>query len=170
MDNQQERLESRLCWLGGIIDGEGCLTISSYFKRYNGTEIFAAVPIIQITNTNKRLVETVVNIYSEFAIRHYVSSFSPKAKNSKTRYDIAIKGIERCNDALKIIKPYIIIKDIQAEILQKFCRYRLTVPRNYPHNQKTIDWVTQLRELNSKGSSILNDYTPDSIKSHIEMI
>jgi len=27
IDNPQERLEFDLCWLGGIIDGEGCITI-----------------------------------------------------------------------------------------------------------------------------------------------
>lgn len=170
MGNQQERIEPDLCWLGGIIDGEGCLTITSYFKRFNGSEVFTASPIIQITNTNINLVNKVIEIYKANEIRHYISSFEPKAKNSKTRYDVAIKGLERCKEALDVIRDYIIIKQPQARIIQNFCRYRLMLSKNHPHNQKTIDWVTQIRELNVKGSIILNDYTPDSIKSHIEMI
>lgn len=167
--NPQERLG--LDWVGGIIDGEGCITITSYFKRYNGTNIFTATPIIQITNTNYKLISLVEMVYDREGIRHYICQTQPKAKNTKIRYDIKIQGLERCREACEILKPYIFVKDEQINLIEEFCNHRLSLVRNHPQTPESLQMITKIRELNSKGSKILNDYTPDSIKNAIiEMI
>lgn len=163
MDNQQERLERDLCWLGGIIDGEGCLTITSYWKRYNGSSNFVASPVIQITNTNYELITEIARIYKESGIRFHIAEFQPKMKNTKIRYDISIKGLERCSEAIEILSGYIRMKRRQLFILSSFVLHRLSLHKNSPITYEDIEYVKQIRELNSKGSSILNDYTPDSV-------
>ena len=60
MDNQQERLV-RLGWLGGIIDGEGnvsvCLT-----KDHRRADERLIYPVIKISNTSKILLDEVADI------------------------------------------------------------------------------------------------------------
>jgi len=164
IDNPQERLEFDLCWLGGIIDGEGCITISSFWKRYNGNSNFTASPIIQITNTNYELVTEVSRIYKLTGIRFHIAEFQPKLKNTKIRYDISIKGLERCREAIDILGSYIRIKRNQLFTMSCFIERRLSMTRNSPITGLDIQYVTRIRELNSKGSSILNDYTPKSVE------
>lgn len=134
IDNQQERL---LWWLGGIIDGEGCITINHHRLHKNSQkETLLFSPNIIIVNTNKIIIDTCEMILRENDIPFYISYVpSQVEKNYKEKWAIKISGIKRCVRALNILQPYIIGKKEEAILVKKFCENRLT--KNVDSNSRT---------------------------------
>ena len=62
MANQQERLADDLHWLGGIIDGEGCIALVKT-RTSGGRTGFQ--PRLTIGNTDVRILERIVNILGQ---------------------------------------------------------------------------------------------------------
>ena len=128
MDNQQESL---LWWLGGIIDGEGCITINHHrLHRNTQKETLLFSPIIVIVNTNKVLIETCQEILRTSGIPHFVSYTDSSKKNPhwKPKWSITISGLKRVSKALAILSPYIIAKKEEKTLVKRFCDLRLTKP------------------------------------------
>lgn len=127
IDNQQERL---LWWLGGIIDGEGCITINHhmmYHRHKTKTKqslLFA--PAIIIVNTNRILIDKCQEILRNAGIAFYVT-YSPGKEKVKEKWSISIIGIKRCVRALNIISHYLIGKREEANLVKEFCETRLAV-------------------------------------------
>lgn len=123
-DNQQESSllkERQLGWLGGIIDGEGTITIR--VKERKGQSTFLT-PVISMVNTDKLLMDTFTDILKEYNIPHWVSYYEP-TKNWKPRWQVQIGGLRRCQKALPIIKDYLVAKKELAEIVLDWCNSRI---------------------------------------------
>src|SRR5512146_2520574 len=68
--NQQERL---LCWFGGIIDGEGCITINHHrLHKQTRKETLLFSPVIIVGNTNKQLIDTCCEVLTQANLPFYV--------------------------------------------------------------------------------------------------
>jgi len=127
--NQQESL---LWWLGGIIDGEGCITIN-HRQGYRDTkkEYLLFSPVIIITNTNKILIEKCQEILQSQNIPFYIQ-FKEKGKGRRIPcWWIDIVGIKRCLRALNILSQYLISKKEIADLVKEFCERRLAKNKDF---------------------------------------
>jgi len=136
-NNQQESL---LWWLGGIIDGEGCITINHH-RLHRGTlkETLLFSPAIIISNTNKILLDKCQEILRNNNLAFYVR-YDPEKRNKKwkERGQIVIVGIKRCVRALNILSQYLIAKKEEADLVKKFCEERLRKSKEYKGNRKDL--------------------------------
>ena len=152
-DNQQRRIDLKLAWLGGIIDGEGMITV---IKRTGG---YSFIPRISIANSDKRIIKEASNILRELNLLHYIQS-KPYTVGNKTRikFEILINGLKRCSQALPHIIPFLVSKKEKAEKLLEWCGYRLSKTSQEKYTDKDEE-ILSIR----KTSIPLRDYTLEVI-------
>lgn len=107
-------------YIAGLIDGEGCICIA---KRKNGHFPKAGKPwyyqpIVTISNTDKRMLDFVVNRY-----KGWITKPKPQKSHRKQIYSWFISG-ELMRSFLRDILPYLVIKRRQAEITLSFPNYQ----------------------------------------------
>lgn len=112
LDEALKRLSPQ--YLAGLIDGEGCITITSSDGRYQGK--------IVVEMTAQSVVEAL-------AVRYRILMRTPKPRTNqagirKASYRAELTGEKALELALEI-EPYLIDKAPQLEILIKFLRYKV---------------------------------------------
>ena len=95
-------------YLSGLIDGEGCIYLNE--EKRNGTIIRTRIRL-QITNTNKNLIDKCIEITGKGCI----SVHQPKQSNWKTRYDWVVYDLS-AREILNNCLPYLVSKREQAEL------------------------------------------------------
>lgn len=146
MDNQQERSRLELAWLGGIIDGEGSLTLRKHRKR---KENYIIKPVIVINNTNKIIIDNIIRIYKKNDIAHWTTLVEYNNKKWKNYWSISIEGLRRIDRAIKILGPWLVGKKRHAEILKKFCTSRLNkLGKHVRYSEKELKLVEEIKSLN----------------------
>lgn len=169
-DNQHGTLtnEQKLAWLGGIIDGEGCLAI--YYRR---TDTMGYAGRISISNTSKTMIDVCGKFLEDNNLPYHIRSVGlpPSATNGKVKskrpiWCLHIDGIRRVNKVLCILTPYIIAKHDQAILLHDFCKYRLSIPHNAGYGEKDkwyFDRIKTVRD-SSETMSMAQIYCDDIVR------
>ena len=117
MDNHAGNFNiEELRWLGGLIDSDGCVCISSS-KRRNNKIVYT--PSVVITNMNSIIVETVHNIFSNLNINHHIKPNGSCKNIVVSRPNIIIKLCALLND-------YVIVKGNELDIINSFCGSRVS--------------------------------------------
>lgn len=176
LDNQQERLEDRLNWLGGIIDGEGWITATAgHTKTGRGYKYDHRryIPQIGIVSTDKSIVDNVLTILEEAGIPCYVASRKGNKRNPhwKHKTEIKIMGMKRCLNAAPKLIPYLRSdKRRKLETLKTWIEYRMCQPGT-PFAESNVyggskrpydDEDYRLLNLIRESSIIPRDYTSSS--------
>lgn len=119
MDNPQVT-DFELGWLSGIIDGEGCFTMSPGSKgSYNVG--------IKLVNTNKLIIEKICEILRKLNLAFHIYD-STRAFNQRPAKRVEINGVMRVEKALKVLLPYIVAKNEEAQVLFDYVTKRLATP------------------------------------------
>ena len=154
LDNQQRRIEERLHWLGGIIDGDGMITVIKRSERKRRDASWC--PRISVVNTDLRLINEIIAIYEETNIPHYVQSKKDKKHlHWKIKYEILISGLKRCNQAIPNLVDYLVVKKSKMIAMRDWIDYRLRLPHQHPYTDKDFKYLNLIRET----SVPLRDYT-----------
>ena len=146
--NQQRSLESRLSWLGGVIDGEGMITAikrSTAGRVQNG---FA--PRISITNTDPVMIDEVVSILRETGLAFHLQQ-KDGIGTWKRKLEVIIEGFKRCSQALPVLLPYLVSKREKAERLLRLCESRIQ-SNSAPYTAEQVALALSLRERSSNRS------------------
>jgi len=119
--------KTRLAWLAGIIDGEGCLTIfrRSYPDRKGGKRMLPTANVT-ITNTSVEMLDACREILDTLGVKYNLNDphlGSCYAKKPLKR--ISVRNYGSIQVLLKAILPYLIAKKFQAEKLLEFTRLAL---------------------------------------------
>lgn len=130
-----------LSWLGGIWDGEGSIGI---YKRRN-----YFVPSVSVSNTNEVLINKVKNILDFYNIEYYVEySDRGKRTNARPAWAIKMESKPRVSKFLSLIKPYLVAKQGQADLVLSWCSYD---KRRKELSKQDHEIMTELKSLNSRG-------------------
>lgn len=159
-DNQQESIKTlrELSWLGGIFDGEGCITLR-YHARKNSTPFITCV--LTITNTDRIMIDEIDRIYKKYNIPHYIS-YRKGTDTWSESWEIDVTGLKRCAKVIPLVKDYIICKQAQLENVETWINYRLSkLGRHQEYTEYDLEFVTRAREFNKKGNktSLLSSET-----------
>ena len=123
MEDQQERLKIRkLSWLGGIIDGEGTITIRIHNRKHNRTLLTS---VFSVANTNKIIIDKIEEILKEFKIPFWMS-YTDKTKRWKPKWEIHVMGLRRVKKFLPIINEFLVGKKKEGELALQWCNRRLS--------------------------------------------
>lgn len=159
-DNPQRRLEIKLAWLGGIIDGEGMITV---VKRTSG---YSFAPRISIANTDRKIIDEAALIFDELKLKYYLQSKTYKVgEKVKIKFELLFNGMERCLKVLPIIIPFLISKKEKAEKLLSWCKYRTSLKRNSKYTENDLEILSIRKRSNSP-----RDYTPNITLSDEDIV
>ncbi len=131
----------KLSYLGGIIDGEGTISIVRRTTYY--------VPHVCIPNTDETLILYCKSILDEYGIKYCIEyKDRVKLKNSKPCWVIRIEGKERVGMFLELIKNYVISKKQQALLVADWCAYK---GRRRNLTETDLNMINNIRQLNARG-------------------
>lgn len=131
----------KLSYLGGIIDGEGTISIVRRTTYY--------VPHVCIPNTDETLILFCKSILDEHGIKYCVEYKNrEKLKNSKPCWVIRIESKERVSMFLELIKDYVVSKKQQALLVLEWCSFK---GRRRNLTATDLNMIQNIRQLNARG-------------------
>jgi hypothetical protein len=98
-------------YIAGIIDGEGCISISHHLRGHSSPQIK-----VKMTNHNCLLW-----CYQKTSLgRFYPYKLGPAYKFNKQPYVWIVTKLDEILSLLKLIEPYLIVKKKQAALMVEF--------------------------------------------------
>lgn len=155
MDNPHVQ-ESQLGYLAGIIDGEGTITIErSGNRRLNGITGLQAK--VNVANTNWAIIEYVVGILKRLGVNPHIKSqpigYGTRPRNKQCWW-VTVGGLTKTAKVLNVIKPYLVGKRAQADLVLDFINYRgdAQLAKGKPYGPFEANLVEKIRALNFRGT------------------
>jgi len=139
-------MDTKLAYLAGIIDGEGCLIISLGKKNKKGYYRISAC--VTIANTDPRLIIECVRILESIGIS--CSILTNRAKNIPVRKPVWVVKFGGHKAIIKLfnaIEKYLVSKKDQAELLRRFIEQRYRNGLTNPYTHKDREFVGQMSLL-----------------------
>jgi hypothetical protein len=146
--------KAKFGYLAGILDGEGCLSITAGQKEtcvnYNST--------LQVQNTSKELIDW---LQHKFGGSVYLS----KKETDKTKEAYMWRVLKKKDIEILLLAtlPYLVVKREQAKLLLEFVRLSREAA---PSQRKAL--YEKLRKLNSRGVSLTTNTQETSPEVMIE--
>jgi hypothetical protein len=164
MDNQQERPGLDRAWLGGIVDGEGCISATKCSRKTVGYNV-TIVPCTTITNTDEEILNECKRILDEKGMEYNFVNRKKRAEHHKESFAINIFGLTRNMKFLPWILPELRSKKrVLAEKILEFSllRHENTVGKfkGVKYNDQEMALINEILRLQQPG--ILNDYTSNA--------
>jgi len=174
MDNQQATLtDMELGWLGGVVDSDGCISMS---KSDRGNYILYGCDIV-FTNTDPVFIEEVARLLNKAGVGCHVRWTKQFGYGKKRVGEVRVGGHKRCFTALSVLQPGIRAKSEQARYMLEFLTRRLAVDRPGPHEYTREDHVcwAMLKALKERGASEtirepVNVVTDDIVQANSESV
>jgi hypothetical protein len=175
--------KDRICWLAGIIDGEGCIAVYLDESAKHGKTLDVRV---KVTNTCMYMVKRI----SEILVENHIGFYYATNGNANPALEISVSGQTRVEKFLNLVHPYLVTKAPQADLLLELIRYRKELGYKAPENGETLLYNQKIQELvggikglkhsrisplvcSRKANKVLGipiDYTLDSTKSGEDIV
>lgn len=136
-----------LSWLGGIIDGEGCLTLDKRGGKARKQQCVA--PVATIVNTDEVLTDKVQEILRKNGVAFHVR-VHPQKGEWRRKIEIVVSGIKRVTRFLDLVRPYLVSKAAKADLIRSFCESRLQSFGEYSDDEKEL--CRKVWSLNGRGT------------------
>lgn len=127
MGNQQVT-SAQLAWLAGIWDGEGSISFRANMLRKETEKTYPQFsPRVTMVNTNTAILREVMNILDALDIHYYLREKGPGGfeGSKKQCWLISMETLSNCAKLLVAIRPYLIGKSFQADLLMRFITSRI---------------------------------------------
>lgn len=134
-----QMLDKKLRWLSGLIDSDGCFSLTKSVRKNNS---IVYNPAVYITTKYEVLVDYLYKFFSDIGINHYI-------KGNNGCYNITIGRLSIINRFCDIMYPYIIVKEGELILLKSFCDSRLSHSNKralYTNDENNI--YISLKDLN----------------------
>jgi hypothetical protein len=140
-------------WLAAMIDGEGVITLDRSGKRRQTTGEMGVSPMVMITNTNHAIIETARIYVEELGINPYIKSPQRSNPKWKPEFKLCVKGLTKTPILLGAIRPYVVGKQMQLDLVLEFCKSRIDKgkPKGFAYDQREQEILQQIRVLNQRG-------------------
>ena len=84
-------------------------------------------PRILIANTDEKIMDEIVYIFSELNLPYYLQSKTYSVgKRQRIKYELLVNGLKNCSKVLPYVIPYLIAKKERAQKLLLWCESRLS--------------------------------------------
>lgn len=135
-------------YIAGLIDGEGCIAITKRKIKRLETDYWYYEPQVIICNTDKRMIDFLVDYYSG-----YIVTGKKQKDHHKERYYWKMTG-DNMRQLLRNVSPYLILKKKQASLILSFPRYNGNGQkcRTDTERQEQEDLWLAVKELNKTGA------------------
>ena len=149
--------DGQLGYLAAFLDGEGGIQITKS-KRPGREYSLALHPTVYFTNTNE---ESIRALRSWLSCGCVARRRSLRALNHKDVFVLSITGTRNVLALLTVVRPFLIIKKRQADVMVDYCNSRLSHYRSGDRrfNRTELRLYTQLHRLNLKGGKTQRRHT-----------
>jgi hypothetical protein len=133
------------CYVAGIVDGEGTISISFYRPRGSSKIMPNMMPIVLVSNSNRDLINYLHPLL--------LGSTLKTAKATDIRKEVYAIQVARLLDVealLTQILPYLVVKRRQAELVLEYCALRKK-DTLLSYNDRLFEIAKEVRGLNEKG-------------------
>jgi hypothetical protein len=132
MGNRQGTLpvtDIEIGWLAGIIDGEGTIAFSPFYRQLIGGGVandLRVKPQLIVTNTDKALIERVADILGRCHVGVHVQTRTQRGQNflATSKYQplhtATSVGFRRVKKALEVIGPHLVSKKRKADLVLRY--------------------------------------------------
>jgi hypothetical protein len=140
-------------WLAAMIDGEGVITLDRSGKRRKETGEMGVSPLVVITNTNNTIIEAARIYIQELGINPYIKSPIRSNPRWKPEFKICVKGLTKTPILLNAIRPFVIAKIAQLDLVAEFCQSRIDKgkPKGFAYDKREHEILKAIRSLNQRG-------------------
>lgn len=130
-------------WLAAMIDGEGFIS----FRR-NAIKGYL-FPVVAVCNTHDGLIARIRELVGE---KWTLIKFGRQTTTCKAVQQIAVRRVA-IGDVLRQVRPYLIAKGRQADLLLQFTAMHDALPVRSPPQAEYAGWFDEIRSLNKRGPS-----------------
>ncbi len=137
--------ETRLAWLAGIVDGEGCFTIfNKTVKHRSGNTGITPSANISISNSSTKILGECEQILNDLGVKFTQC----RSHNDTIRIvrRISIRNYSAIVLLINTILPYMIGKKEQAEVMCEFVE-KAAVRKGFVADEERKAYMLRLREL-----------------------
>jgi hypothetical protein len=135
----------KIGWLAGIMDGEGCITLSLGADRPRGHMHLC----ISFANTSALVVEKVQRILCELGVAY--KTYTANKVGWKEIHQVKVMQIDSARIVLEVLEPHLTCKREQARLMLEFLSERRSGKRKaYTANCHAL--CAAIRALNHRGS------------------
>jgi hypothetical protein len=153
--------KQQLGYLAGIMDGEGTITFSYHKNRMSMPS--AVTYVCVVANSNPLIIKGVTSLLGLIPVKYAV--YTQRHKRSvKESYLVQIRGMESAKLYIKMIRPYLIGKKQQADLLMEYLKRRK--PHIKVKSMTERDWqiIETVRHMNRNyGTSFPAETTRESL-------
>lgn len=143
--------EKEASYLAGYIDADGAIGLAKQKDERKGVGYYTYRPMIQITSTNKEILQWIQSI-AEF---EEITTEQRERPNHRHSHLIKMRKQKKVEELLTLLIPFLRLKKRQAEILLIYVKRRQDKKsaKGWYNPYTTDDEVTYaiLKELNRKG-------------------
>jgi len=158
VDNQQVRLQELIrlnkkmivarAWLAGTIDADGCIFFMSRKRRGRW---LVHEPAVDIASICPATLNCVARTMDKLGSACFITSPNQKVRATRT------SGIRRCKALLSQLVPFMVTKQIEAQLMLMWCDSRLK-RAGQPYSEEEDNLMQAVKKMKSWRN--LRDYTP----------
>lgn len=145
-------------WLAGFVDADGSVRLKKGAKNAKASQN-SLIPHVSISNTCVMTLNRIIRLLGKIET-HSSTSEKKRVKpvHSKMR-NVNVYGMKQCEPLLRCLLPYLVTKNLEAQLLLRFIERRKTRGvRNKPY--ESVDYETHAAIAYLKKSRHLRDYMP----------
>lgn len=149
-------------WLAGFLDADGMIRLRIGRKNkgtWKGVGPKSLVPLVTYTNTcvvtGEHLSKLIGQAFVDFAVT--VTKSRTTNKNWRPKITLEIGGIKRVEPFLRMIRPHLVTKAREADLMLRFCEIRNARGRAA---YQAVEYQIFAALQHLKQTRHLRDYTP----------
>jgi hypothetical protein len=153
-------------WLAGMMDGEGCITLTLGDDRPKGHMHLC----VAIANTSVLAVKKIESILSDLNVsfKTYTSNTGNSDLKWKDIRQVKVMRIDDVRNLLETIEPYLTCKREQALLMLAFLRDRKCGKR-IAYTERCQMLAKQIREANRRGTVTTARESQETVKIQSEL-
>ena len=135
--------EQEKAWLAGVIESEGCLSLSYERRKPRGRDYEAVFTVItiHISNCNPYLIHRVSELWKRLEMKFHFIWTGPAKPNRGEALFITCNSVGSSKKLLEAIRPYLATKTVEADILLEYAIYRERLIKNRGPDGRWKDYV-----------------------------
>lgn len=168
MGNQQERLVAA-ARLAMLFDTDGFITMR--VVQRGKQRAYNVRPDCGAVNTSHALIEWAVAALRSLGVPCHVTyvDYSKWNPNRQPQWRLLVTGLKRVLRLLPHIRPYLVVKTQQADLLAEFIASRLSKPLKSLYSDRELEIANAVRGLNCNKGGAWRPVSSESIRQAVEL-
>lgn len=150
--------DTKVAWLAGIIDGEGCISFyweRGKYRRQDGVHNPSLRFQVHVANTDERIINEVLAISQEHNIPCQLKTTPQSVSSHKVRMDAVWQGSKRAQAILRLVLPFLVGKKDRALLCLSVIEHRQSTRSRTQVEVHDDQWLNsqlgEWRRLNRRG-------------------